>query len=189
MTNQMDPLERRMITELPRQLDQAVGGFDAVAIAKVATTRGRPSVLRMSAVTAVVAVAAITAVVAVEGLSGAWRQPGSPFGSSSTPPASTQPAAHLDYSEPLGVCRRVLDPSIDVEWAGYGNLVDLGLIERDILGPDHSGRGDGPGNIWVGIASGELYVPKGERVFCMLAESPEGDVVNGDLVPDGWQLP
>lgn len=188
MTNQIDPLERRMSTELPRQLDRAVRPFDAAAIAESAITPGRPSILRMSAVAAVIAIAAITAVVAVEGLSGAWRQPGSPFGSTSTPHATARPAAGLD-SEPRGVCQRVLDPSIDVEWAGYGHLVDLGLIERDILGPDHSGRGMGPGNIWVGIASGELYAPQGERVFCMLAETPEGEVVNGDLVPDGWQAP
>lgn len=189
MTNQIDPLERRMVAELPRQLDRAVRAFDAAAIAESAITPGRPSILRMSAVAAVIAIAAITAVVAVEGLSGAWRQPGSPFDSSATPRASTEPAAHLDYSEPRGVCRRVLDPNIDVEWAGYGHLVDLGLLERDVRGPDVSGRGDGPGHIWVGIASGELYVPQGERVFCMLAETPEGEVVNGDLVPDGWQSP
>lgn len=177
------------IAELPRQLDRAVRAFDASAIAASAATPGRPSILRMSAVAAVIAIAAITAVVAVEGLSGAWRQPGSPFDSTSTPPASARPAADMDSSEPRGVCWRVLDPNIDVEWAGYGHLVDLGLIERDVLGPDHSGRGMGPGNIWVGIASGELYAPQGERVFCMLAETSEGEVVNGDLVPDGWQSP
>jgi hypothetical protein len=96
VTNQIDPLERRMITELPRQLDQAVGLFDAAAIARAATTRGRPSVLRITAVTAVVAVAAIAAVVAVEGLSGSLRQPGSPLAPSSTPQDSTRPAAGLD---------------------------------------------------------------------------------------------
>lgn len=184
MTNQIDPLERRMVAELPRQLDRAVRAFDAAAIAESATTPGRPSILRMSAVAAVIAIAAITSVVAVEGLSGAWRQPGSPFDSTSTPHASARPAAGLDYSEPRGVCRRVLDPSIDVQWAGYGHLVDLGLIERDVRG-----GGAGPGDIWVGIASGELAAPQGERVFCLLAETPEGDVVNADLVPDGWQLP
>lgn len=93
MTNQIDPLERRIITELPRQLDLAVGPFDAAAIARVATTRGRPTVLRITAVTAVVAIAAIAAVVAVEGLSGAWRQPGSPLAPSSTPRDSLPPAA------------------------------------------------------------------------------------------------
>jgi hypothetical protein len=96
VTNQIDPLERRMITELPRQLDHAVGPFDAAAIARVATTRGRPTVLRITAVTAVVAIAAITAIVALEGLSGASGRPGSPLASGATAPDSTRPAADLD---------------------------------------------------------------------------------------------
>lgn len=93
MMNHLDPLERRMITDLPRQLDQAVGPFDAVEIARAAATRSRPSVLRITAVTAVVAIAAVTAIVAVEGLSGVMRQPGGPQVPSSTPRASLAPAA------------------------------------------------------------------------------------------------
>ena len=78
MTNLPDPLEKRMITELPRQLDLAVRPFDAAAIAREATGGGRPSVLRIIGATAVVAIAAVTAVVAVEALSGARDQMGGP---------------------------------------------------------------------------------------------------------------
>lgn len=129
MTNQIDPLERRMITELPRQLDQAVGPFDAAAIARAATTRGRPSVLRITAVTAVVAVATITAVVAVEGLSGALRQPGSPLAPSSTPQESTRPAAGLDELAPIQRADAVISSSLSAaEWALVANA-HSGVVE------------------------------------------------------------
>ena len=92
MTEFSDPLERRMSTDLPCQLDQAVEPFDAQAIARVATTRDRPSVLRMTAVTAVVAIAAVTAVVAIQGLSGGMRGPGSLAPSGTPSPTSTPEA-------------------------------------------------------------------------------------------------
>jgi hypothetical protein len=118
VTNPIDPLERRMITELPRQLDQAVGPFDPAAIARVATTRGRPSVLRITVVTAVVAIAAITAVVAVEGLSGAMRQPGSPLAPSSTPQDSTPPAAALDQLAAIQRAEAIISTRLTAEeWA------------------------------------------------------------------------
>ncbi|HYN50815.1 MAG TPA: hypothetical protein VES62_07800 [Thermoleophilaceae bacterium] len=120
MTNQIDPLERRMITELPRQLDQAVRPFDAAAIARVATTRSRPSVLRITTVTAVVAIAAITAVVAVEGLSGSLRQPGSPGAPSSTPQDSTRPAAALDQLAAIQRADAIISTSLT---AGESALV------------------------------------------------------------------
>jgi len=117
MTN-LDPLERRMITELSHQLDQAVRPFDPAAIARAATTRGRPSVLRITAVTAVVAIAAIAAVVAVEGLSGSLRQQGSPLGPSSTPEDSTRPAAALDQLAAIQRADAVISPSLSAEeWA------------------------------------------------------------------------
>lgn len=118
MTNQIDPVERRIITDLPRQLDQAVGPFDAAAIARAATTRGRPSVLRITAVTAVVTIAAITAVVAVEGLSGALRQSGSPLEPSPTPEESTPPAAALDQLAAIQRADAIISTSLSAEeWA------------------------------------------------------------------------
>lgn len=95
MTNLPDPIETRMITDLPRQLDLAVRPYDAAAIARVATGGGRPSVLRIIGATAVLAVAAVTAVVAVEALTGARNQLGGPSESSSatSTPAASEPAA------------------------------------------------------------------------------------------------
>lgn len=90
MTNLPDPLETRMITDLPRQLDVAVRPFDAAAIAREATGGGRPSVMRIIGVTAVVAIAAVSAVVAVEALSGARNQLGAP---GETPSPTSAPAA------------------------------------------------------------------------------------------------
>lgn len=129
MTNQIDPLERRMITEFPRQLDQAVGPFDAAAIARVATTRGRPSVLRITAVTAVVAIAAITAVVAVAGMSGALRQPGSPLAPSATPQDSARPAVGLDQLPAIQRADAIISPSLTAaEWALVANA-HSGVVE------------------------------------------------------------
>jgi hypothetical protein len=94
MTNETDALERRMRSELPRQLEVAVRPFDAASIARAATARPRPSILRITAVTAVVAAAAVTAVIAVESLSGGGlRFPGGPIGPSPTPRESMAPAA------------------------------------------------------------------------------------------------
>ena len=122
MTNQVDPLERRLITELPRELDKAVGHFDAAAVARVATTRRRPSVLRVTAVTAGIAIAAITAVVAVEGLTGAFRQPGSPLGPSSTPQESEPPAASLDQVDATQRADAIISPTLTAaEWALIAN--------------------------------------------------------------------
>ena len=100
--------------------------------------------------------------------------------------ATATACGSLPWSDPerRGECREVLDSNFDVQWAGYGHLVELGLLERGV-----PGGVAGPGDIWVGIASGELAAPQGERVFCLLAETPDGDVVNADLVPDGRQPP
>jgi hypothetical protein len=118
-----------MITELPRQLDQAVGPFDAAAIARVATSRGRPSVLRITAVTAVVAIAAISAVVAVDGLSGAMRQPGSPLAPSSTPQEPTRPAAALDQLAAVQRADAIISPRLTPEeWALIANA-HSGVVE------------------------------------------------------------
>lgn len=43
MTNLPDPLEKRMITDLPHQLDRAVRPLDTAAIAREATP-GRPTI-------------------------------------------------------------------------------------------------------------------------------------------------
>jgi len=129
VTNQVDPLERRIITELPRQLDQAVGPFDAAAIARAATTRGRPSVLRITAVTAVVAIAAITAVVAVEGLSGALRLPGSPLAASSTPQESTRPAAALGQLAAIQRADAIISPSLTAEESALVANAHSGVVE------------------------------------------------------------
>ena len=71
MTNLPDPLEKRMIIDLPDQLDRAVRPFDAAAIARVATVEGRPSVLRIIGATA--AVVEKPAPVAAHPT---WRRPG-----------------------------------------------------------------------------------------------------------------
>ena len=129
MTNQIDPLERRMITELPRQLDKAVGPFDAAAIARLATTRSRSSVLRITAVTAVVAIAASSAVVAVEGVSGGLRQPGGPLAPSSSPQESGRPAAGLDQLPAIQRADAILSPTLTAaEWALVANA-HSGVIE------------------------------------------------------------
>lgn len=91
MTNQLDPLERRLIADLPRQLDAAVRPFDPADVAGTAITR-RTSILRAVAVTAVVAFAALTTIAAVEGLGGIVQQPGDPPAPSPTPRASGPPA-------------------------------------------------------------------------------------------------
>lgn len=98
MTNQMDPLERRLITELARQLDAAVAPFDAAAIARAATGRRRGSVLRITAVSAVFVLVVVTAIAAVDGLSGFLGLPGSPpLVASSTPDAaSPTPTIHQE---------------------------------------------------------------------------------------------
>ena len=93
MTHDSDPIERRMLTDLPRQLDGAVRRFDALAVAEEAMASGRPSVLRVVAATAVVVVAAVAAVVAVEGLSGGLPQPGGAPALTSSPTASIPAAA------------------------------------------------------------------------------------------------
>jgi hypothetical protein len=41
----------------------------------------------------------------------------------------------------------------------------------------------------VGVGSDDVWVPQDARVFCLLVETPEGDVVNADLVPEGWKPP
>ena len=90
----------------------------------------------------------------------------------------------LPSREPRGECREALDPNVDVLWAGRGRLVDLGLMERDVAGP-----GAGVGDVWVGVSSGELYLPPGVRMWCALFEGPDGTASNGGEVPEGWQPP
>ncbi|MEX0630043.1 MAG: hypothetical protein WEE67_09850 [Chloroflexota bacterium] len=79
----------------------------------MATTRRRPSVVRVIAVTGVVAIAAVTAVVAVEGLSGA-RQPGSPPSPSSTPSDSTPPVG-LDQLAAVQRADSIISTSLTAE--------------------------------------------------------------------------
>ena len=116
MTNLPDPLEKRMITDLPYQLDQAVGPFDAAAIARVATGEGRPSILRITAATAVLAIATVTAVVAVEALSGARDHlaPGASPSPTSTPAASPQPAG-LDQLASIQRADRLINTNLTPE--------------------------------------------------------------------------
>ena len=116
MTNLPDPLEKRMITDLPYQLDQAVGPFDAAAIARVATREGRPSILRITAATAVLAIATVTAVVAVEALSGARDHlaPGASPSPTSTPAASPQPAG-LDQLASIQRADRLINTNLTLE--------------------------------------------------------------------------
>jgi hypothetical protein len=95
VTDHLHPLEQRLISELPGELERAVRPFDAAAIAHDATVRGGPSVLRVTAVTAVVAAAAIATVVAIEGLALFGALPGGPPPPSSTP-SEPRPSADAD---------------------------------------------------------------------------------------------
>jgi len=96
VTNLLDPLEERMISELSLQLDRAVRPFDAAAVARRATGDGGRSVLRIVGATAVVAIAAVTTVVVLEAVTGDRNQmaPGASASVGSSP--TGLPAAGLD---------------------------------------------------------------------------------------------
>lgn len=84
MKNEHDPFELRMITDLPRQLERAVGQFDAAAVATAAMTRDRPPVLRfigMTAATAGVVALAVVVTVSVLTVVGALGERGPSLGS------------------------------------------------------------------------------------------------------------
>lgn len=178
MTNQIDPLERRMLTELPSQLDQAVRPFDAAAIARMATAEARPSVLRITAVTAAVALAAISAVVAVEGLSGVSRQPGSPFAPSSTPQGSAEPAAGLDQLAAIQRADAIISPNLTAGESAlivnaHGAVVESCMQE---LGWDFQ----------VGTASAETE-SGGPSSLSQLEQWTFTDVASGESVGFGLQ--
>lgn len=116
MTNLPDPLEKRMLTDLPHQLDRAVRPFDAAAIARVATVEGRPSILRIIGATAAVAIVAVTAVVAVEALSGARDHlaPGASPSPTSTPAASPA-AVGLEQLPSIQRADRLINSNLTLE--------------------------------------------------------------------------
>lgn len=84
--NHVDPLEKRLITDLPRQLDGAIRPIDPAAIARAAA-QTRPSIMRITAATAVVAIVAVVGVVALQGLIGARGGLGGPGASESPTPS------------------------------------------------------------------------------------------------------
>jgi hypothetical protein len=86
MMNPVDPLEKRLITDLPRQLDRAIRPIDPTAVARAAA-QTRPSIMRITAATAVVAIVAVVGVVALQGLISARGGLGAPGASESPTPS------------------------------------------------------------------------------------------------------
>jgi hypothetical protein len=86
----------------------------------------------------------------------------------------------VDYGEPSPECAPVFETGVPLEWAGRGDLVDLGLVDLE--------QTDLPiEDIYVGRAAADAVVaPPGSRVYCSSSEM--GGAMSGP-VPQGWQPP
>lgn len=87
--------ERRFGVELERQLGHAVRPFEPDVIAQAAIVRGRPSLLRITLVTATIAVAAILVITAIDTLGLASSRVGGPGPAEAVAPQASASLAEM----------------------------------------------------------------------------------------------
>lgn len=114
MTEHPDPLERRMLTQLGRQLDSGVRPFDPAVIASRAVADSRPSALRVTAVAATIALATMVAVAVIQEVRLADLPVGSPGGGEQAQPHSTGSPADDATRGPVPESAHRADGTIDL---------------------------------------------------------------------------
>ena len=102
---------------------------------------------------------------------------------------SDEPLPSTDYGEPPAACGDAFAPDMELEWAGEGDGVALGLYDAPPEGfPERTPR---PGDVYVGRANPAMPPDWHDRgAFCIVYQDDveRTDVEVGPL-REGWRAP